>query len=164
EGIRHLDGRIEVFMPLGEEIGQVLPRVSVTGEEKGDLPFPGNGEHPRRESALSFSLVDVSQYLHRRIIVMDYFALRRLPDQFLERGMGGRRGFLHDVPLGGCGKGDTESILELLEPAEGNARPIFQEGYHGPCGRVVLVLPRLIGSRGEHLPAEVAPELLAFKS
>ena len=87
-------------MPLGEEIGEVLSRMLVPGKEEGDLLFLGNGEHPRREGALSFPLVDVSQYLHRRVVVMDKRALSRLAYQFLVGGMGGRGGFLHDVPLG----------------------------------------------------------------
>src|SRR5271157_543362 len=51
EGIAHLDRGTEVLMSLCEKIGQVLPRMLLPGEEKGDLPLTGNGEHPRGEGA-----------------------------------------------------------------------------------------------------------------
>lgn len=67
-------------MSLREKIGEVLPRVFMTGKKERDLSFAVNGEHARGEGpASSLFFIDRKEYLHRRIVEMDQFALRRLP-------------------------------------------------------------------------------------
>ena len=66
-------------MSLCKKVGQVLPRVLVTGEEERDLPFVLHGEHARGEGPVPLSFIDGGEYLHRGIVVMDELALRRLP-------------------------------------------------------------------------------------
>lgn len=55
------------------------------------------------------------QDLHRRVVVVEQLALRRLARQLLVDRRERPRRLLDDVPLGGGGQRDAEASLQLLE-------------------------------------------------
>ena len=114
----------------------------MAGKEERDLSFAFHGEHARGEgAAASLVFIDGCEQLHRRVVQMDELTLRGLPDQFLIYWMGGLGVLLNDVPLGGCGKGDTECILQRLQPVKGKTHPVLEQGDHDACGGIVLFFP-----------------------
>ena len=93
-------------MSLRKKIGEVLPGMLLTGEEERDLPLTCHGEHARGEGPASSFFIDRRQYLHRRIVVMDDLALRRLPYQFLIRQDGRAWRFFLRCPTGWMPEGE----------------------------------------------------------
>ena len=128
-------------MSLCEEIGQVLPRMLMTGKEEGDLLSSFTESIPVVKVPFRPSSLTVASIFMVVSSIWMISPCAACRDQFLVRRMGGLGVLFDDVPLGGGGKGDTEGFLQCFEPVEGNTHPVLQEGYHGACGGIVLLFP-----------------------
>src|SRR5205807_1128014 len=65
------------------------------------------------------------QDLHRGVVVVHDFSLRRLPDQFLIGGFQHPLDLLHDLPLGGRRQRNSQIPLQSFEAVEGKPLPYF---------------------------------------
>ena len=101
------------------------------------------------------------QDLDRGVIVVQHLALRRLPDQLIERRSEARRHRLHDVPLGRGRQRDAQVPLQAIEAVERQSAAVLQEPDHAAGRGVVLPVAGPLGRRcGEDLAAQVAAQLL----
>src|ERR1700689_817442 len=103
QSITHLNGRAKLFRAMPQYIAQIFPQVLAPGEVQSDLlPLLGRhdagGEHT---GAFVRWLSRQMQYAHAGIVVVYYFALSRLPDQFVQCRLDHFGGFFHDLPLRG---------------------------------------------------------------
>jgi len=80
-------------------IAQVFPRVLAPGELQRDLlPLLGGHDTGRKHAGtLIGRLARQMQHANAGIVVVQHFALSRLPDQFVARRLDYLRGFFHDV-------------------------------------------------------------------
>lgn len=112
------------------------------------LFFPGTGQELRPV------LLHELQDFDRGVIVVQYLALSRLSDQFLQGGSELFREGLHDVPLGRGRQRNPQIPLQALEAVERKATSIFQKRDDAPGRGIVLgAIPFYGGRSGEHLAA-----------
>ena len=101
------------------------------------------------------------QDLDRGVVVVQHLALRRLPDQLVERRSEVRRDRLHDVPLGRGRQRNAQVPLQAIEAVERQPAAVLQQPDHAAGRGVVLPSAGLGGrGRGEDLAAQVAAQLL----
>src|SRR5262249_11064567 len=101
------------------------------------------------------------QDLDRGVVVVQHFALGRLPDQLVEGRRQLGRDRLHAVPLRRGRQRNLQIPLQALQAIERYPAAVFQEGDHAAGRGRVLALARLgRRRRREHLAAEVATQLL----
>ena len=101
--ITHLNRRAQLLRAVLQYIAQVFPRMLTPGEVQRDL-LPSLRSHDAgREHAGAFVrwLARQTQHAHTGVVVVQHFALRRLPDEFVTRRFDYFRGFFHDLPLRG---------------------------------------------------------------
>ena len=91
--ITHLDRRFQCGYPFGEDDGQILSGMLTSGKEQGDMTAIACGDNAAGEDACPSRLIGLildlpaqAQHRHRRVIVVQHAALRRLADQFVENG------------------------------------------------------------------------------
>ena len=131
ERVAHLDRWAELLGPLREHLGQVLSGMLAAGEEERD-PAPlarghdARGEDPgalrapsraaRQRPRLRQLLPSCSENLHRRVVVVQHLALRRLADQLLVGRLDHRGALLDDLPLR---RGRQRNAQAFLQPPAG---------------------------------------------
>ena len=99
--IAHLEGPGETRCAVFEHIAQIFTCMLAAGEVQRD-PAPCLRRHDagsEHTGTIVGWLARQTQHAHRGIVVVQHFALRRLPDQFVTRGFDHLRGFFHDLPL-----------------------------------------------------------------
>lgn len=134
--VAHLDGRSLPDDSLRQHPGKVLPGVPPPGEkQRYALPLP-RGHNPgseqpralRRTRRWFFPLGGVGtgprqrQNLHRRIVVVEHFALGCLADQLLESGPNHFGSFRDDFPLRRGRLRNSQTRLQPRQPVGANPR------------------------------------------
>jgi hypothetical protein len=98
-------------------------------------------------------------HAHAGVVVVNHFALRRLPNQLIPCRFDQRRSLLHNLPLRRRRQRNAELIFQLFQPVERSSTAVLEQRDHR-CGRLVVLLRahafRLL--RGEHLPAGAAAQ------
>ena len=149
-----------------QHVGHILARVLTSGEVQRDLM---SGRRDRDDAtgkhtgAIVGRFTRQPQHPHARVVVVQHFALRRLPDQFVTCRLDYFRGFLHDLPLRGRGQRNAQQLFQFLQPMEGHSAAILQLRDHRRRGFVVLFRAhafRLLCR--EHLSAGVAAQPFQF--
>ncbi len=165
QSVAHLNRR-RLTGALLQHIGHVLARVLPAREVKRDFMIVGGdrkdvaGEHAR---AFVGRFALQSQNPHARVVVVQDFALRRLPDQFFLRRLHHFGGFLDDLPLRGRGQRNAHELFQLLQPVKRNPAAVFHLPDRRTGGLVVLLRTyafRLL--RREDLTAGVAAQSFQF--
>ena len=89
------------------------------------------------------------QHAHRRIVVVQHFALRRLADQFLAAPAGSMPRFPRpDLPLRGCRQRDAQVVLPAFQPIQGNPAAVLAAARSSPPpSRRISSRPRLPAPR-----------------
>src|ERR1019366_7547478 len=101
------------------------------------------------------------QNLHRRIVVIEHLALRRLTDRLVEGRLDHRRRFRHDLPLRRRWQRNPQTRLQPRQPVERNATAILQQPDHRRRALVVLLLPHALRRGGlKNLPAQITAQAL----
>ena len=103
------------------------------------------------------------QHRHGGVVVVQHFALRRLADQLLHRGLerGGR--FRDDLPLRRGRQRNAQALLQVFQAIQGKPAAVVEQRDHAGRGRVVLLFAHAGGSfGGEHFAAQIAAQLLQF--
>ena len=108
--ITHLQGPGEIRCAVFEHIAQIFARVLAASEVQGDpasflCGHDAGGEHA---GAVVGWLARQAQHAHAGVVVVQHFALRRLPDQFIARRLDHFRRFFHDLPLRRGGQGNAQ--------------------------------------------------------
>ena len=112
-------------------------------------------------SALVAGLALHLEHLHPGVVVVQHFALRCLPDQFVPCRLDYLGHLLDDLPLGGCWQRYPQLLLQLLQPVERGAAAVLQLRDHRPGRLVILFRPDPFRfRRREHLPAAIAAQSL----
>ena len=91
---------------MRQHVAQIFAGVLAPGEVQRDaLPLFGrNNAGSKHARAIIRRLARHAQHAHSRVVIMQNFALRRLPDQFIGRSFDHFRLFFHDLPLRGGGQ------------------------------------------------------------
>ena len=86
---------------MHEHVAQIFTGVLSPGEVQRDaLPLFGrNNAGSKHAGPIIGRLARHAQHAHSRIVIVQNFALRRLPDQFLGRGFDHLGCFFRDLPL-----------------------------------------------------------------
>jgi hypothetical protein len=177
EGVAHLDGGWEAFGALVEHEGEVFAGVFSAGEEEGDgADGDDDGDDGGGEEACALGVGELAvgeqlrpafshelQDAHVAVVVVQDLALCGGAEELVVGGLDEGDGLVDEVPLGGGRQGRVEVSLKMVEPVEGHAGTVVQDGDHADGGLVVLLALRLAGStRGVDDAAGGAAEALAI--
>ncbi len=86
----------------------------------------------------SEGLARQAQHPHRGVVVVQHFALRGLPDEFVARCLDHLRGFFHDLPLRRGGQWDAQHLFELFQTIKWHSAAILEQSDHRGGGLVVF--------------------------
>ena len=104
-----------------------------------------------------------AQNPHARVVVVQNFALRCLPDQFIACRFHDFGGFFDYFPLRRSRKRNAHEFFHLLQPIEGNSAAVFHLGYHRSGCLVVLLRAHAFRFlRSKNLPTGVAAQPFQF--
>jgi len=161
--IAHLNGRRKVAGALLEHRSDIFARVLPSRKVQRDAPHPYHRNDPTGECAGAFvtRFAGQAQNAHARVVVVQYAALRRLPDQLLQRRADPLRGGHQEFPLRRGGQGHAQLLLQPFQPVKGHSRTVLHQGDHGHGRGIVLVRARRRRCvSGENLPAGIAAQPL----
>ena len=100
-----------------------------------------------------------TQHAHRGVVVVQHFALRRLPDQLVTRGFDHLRGFFHDLPLRRGGQRNAQQLLQLFQSIKRHSTAVLQQRDHRRGGLVVFFgADAFRFRRGKYFAAQVAAQ------
>ena len=161
--ITHLQGPGEIRGAVLEHIAQIFAGVLAAGEVQGDpasllCGHDAAGEHA---GAVVGRLARQTQHAHAGVVVVQHFALRGLPNQFVARRLDELRLVFHNLPLRRGGQWDAQCLFQLFQTIKRHSAAVLEQRDHGGGGLVVFFRADAFRfRRGEHFAAQVAAQTI----